>query len=181
MSRTILILEDEPDIRELLAIALDGPGMRCELSGHLAEAKTLAQRLKPDFVLTDINVPDGSGLDLLSYVREHLPGTPCVVITAFGDMDSAIKAMRCGAIDYLTKPINLKELKAVIKDQLKERPHQTVEMAESEVADAPVDSDDKVALLNALEQTRWNKRAAADLMGLTYRQSRYRLEKHGIQ
>lgn len=185
MSHTILILEDEPDIRELLAIALEGPGLHCELTGHLAEAKSLAQRLKPDFVLTDIHLPDGSGLDFLTFLRERLPGTPCAVITAFGDMDSAITAMRNGAIDYLTKPLDLRELKALIKRHLQEPNRRPAAPAKPDTPPATptpaVETGDKHALLSALEATRWNKRAAADRMGLSYRQFRYRLEKHGIQ
>lgn len=185
MSKTILILEDEADIRELLAIALEGPELHCELTAHLSEAKSLFHALKPDFVLTDIRVPDGSGLELLAHVAEHAPATPCAVLTAYGDFDSAVAALRAGAVDYLTKPVNMRALKRMIREKLESArtpiAGRAGVSATVAAANDAVHDRDKLHLLEALEATRWNKRAAAERLGLSYRQFRYRLQKHNIQ
>ncbi|MEM9604238.1 MAG: response regulator [Pseudomonadota bacterium] len=188
MSKTLLILEDEPDIRELLAIALESAELHCELASHLSDAKSLVTRLKPDFILTDIRLPDGSGLDLLSFAREHAPNTPCAVLTAYGDMESAVTALRAGAVDYLTKPVDMRALKRLLKETLAESPRTPERPAPAAAPTPPCDAangdvltEDKLPLLEALEATRWNKRAAAERLGLSYRQFRYRLQKHNIQ
>ncbi|MEM7378224.1 MAG: response regulator [Pseudomonadota bacterium] len=188
MSKTLLILEDEPDIRELLAIALESSELHCELASHLSDAKSLITRLKPDFILTDIRLPDGSGLDLLSFAREHTPNTPCAVLTAYGDMESAVTALRAGAVDYLTKPVDMRALKRLLKDKLADTPA-VPEPRMTAVPPTPMRiaanedalTEDKLPLLEALEATRWNKSAAAERLGLSYRQFRYRLQKHNIQ
>ena len=115
------------------------------------------------------------------------PNTPCAVLTAYGDLDSAVTALRAGAVDYLTKPVNMRELKRMIKSKLEQAPvGSESDKSPSAQPSAPaandvLTADDKLPLLEALEATRWNKRAAAERLGLSYRQFRYRLQKHNIQ
>lgn len=114
----ILIVDDEPDIRELLEITLG------RLKVDTLSVATLEQAhkalLKETFALclTDMRLPDGDGLDFISFTQEYYPHMPIVMITAHGSMDTAIIALKAGAYDYLTKPIDLNRLRDIIKSAL---------------------------------------------------------------
>ena len=181
---TILILEDEPDIRELIAIALTSSKVQCELCSHVSDALSMLKKIKPDFVLTDLQLPDGTGLDLLKESRALYPDVAVAVITAFADTDSAIEALRLGAVDYLKKPIDTTALRALVKQQLEK--NTASDLATTMARPAPVieetstHDDEHSQIVAALEQHRWNKRAAAVTLGLSYRQLRYRISKLGL-
>ncbi len=182
---TVLILEDEPDIRELIAMALTNRDVQCELCSHVSDAVSVLKRQKPDFVLTDLKLPDGSGLELLKESRALYPDVDVAVITAFADTDSAIEALKLGAVDYLKKPINTTALRALVKQQLNKESSSATTAPSTNTSDAPppVDAEpqeEREALVATLEQHRWNKRAAATALGLSYRQLRYRVSKWGL-
>lgn len=176
---TILILEDEPDIRELIAITLSSSKVQCELCSHVGDALSMLKRIKPDFVLTDLKLPDGTGLDLLKESRALYPDVSVAVITAFADTDSAIEALRLGAVDYLKKPIDTTALRTLVKQQL-EKSTESFAPATEDVAPRVEPNDEYSQIVAALEQHRWNKRAAAVTLGLSYRQLRYRISKLGL-
>jgi two-component system, NtrC family, response regulator PilR len=114
-----LIIDDEPDIRELLEITLTRMDIDCIPSENLRSAYALLKENKFDICLTDMRLPDGNGLELVSYIQENNPQLPVAVITAHGNMESAIQALKSGAFDFLSKPVDLEILRNLVKTALK--------------------------------------------------------------
>jgi two-component system, NtrC family, response regulator PilR len=114
-----LIIDDEPDIRELLEITLTRMDIDCIPSENLCSAYALLKENKFDICLTDMRLPDGNGLELVSYIQENNPQLPVAVITAHGNMESAIQALKSGAFDFLSKPVDLEILRNLVKTALK--------------------------------------------------------------
>ena len=115
---TVLVVDDEADIRELLELSLLRMGLTVESAGSVAEAKALLQSHEFDLCLTDMRLPDGDGLELVRHVGAHCMDLPVAVITAFGSMENAVAALKSGAFDYLTKPLSLDQLRTLIKSAL---------------------------------------------------------------
>jgi two-component system, NtrC family, response regulator PilR len=114
-----LIVDDEPDIRELLELTLDRMAIATRSAEDLAEAKALITQNAFDLCLTDMNLPDGNGLDLVDYIQNLPNPLPVAVITAHGSMDSAILAMKKGAFDFVSKPIDLSGLRQLVSSAVK--------------------------------------------------------------
>ncbi|NMC79394.1 MAG: response regulator [Chloroflexi bacterium] len=115
MSVTILIVDDEENARQFIGHFLTGKGYEVIGVGTLADARNCIQRGDGDSVLLDVNLPDGFGPNLL-YETAHLPvRPPIIMITAFGDIEMAVDAMKNGAHDFLTKPIQLAQLEHSIQ------------------------------------------------------------------
>jgi two-component system response regulator PilR (NtrC family) len=115
----ILVIDDEPDIRELLEITLSRMGMDTAAAADLGQARVLLAESSFDLCLTDLRLPDGSGIELVEHIQEHHPNLPVAVITAYGSMDTAIAALKAGAFDFLSKPIDLTRLRTLIESALK--------------------------------------------------------------
>lgn len=115
----VLIVDDEPDIRDLLAITLQRMGLRTLLAKGRREAETLILDHKPDLCLTDMKMPDGSGLDLVAWIQEHVPGMPVAVITAHGNVASAVNALKLGAFDFVSKPLDVNDLRRLVSAALR--------------------------------------------------------------
>ncbi len=114
-----LIVDDEPDIRELLELTLDRMGIQTHIAENIEDAKALLQQKSFDLCLTDMKLPDGNGLDLVDYIQKLPKPLPVAVITAHGNMDTAIQAMKKGAFDFVSKPIDLAGLRQLIGSALK--------------------------------------------------------------
>ncbi len=113
-----LVVDDEPDIRELLEITLNRMDIRTCCAENLGQARELLCSQRFDLCLTDMRLPDGDGLDLVDYIQEQGLLLPVAVITAHGSMDTAIKAMKKGAFDFLTKPVDLSALRQLVANAL---------------------------------------------------------------
>lgn len=113
-----LVVDDEPDIRELLEITLNRMDINTCSAENLAVARQLLASQRFDLCLTDMRLPDGDGLDLLDYIQESGLTLPVAVITAHGSMDTAIKAMKKGAFDFLSKPVDLAALRQLVSNAL---------------------------------------------------------------
>ncbi len=113
--RTILVVDDEPALREVLQVRLSDWGYGVELASDGASAREAVERLQPDLVISDVVLPDASGLDLLDLLRGPAPGRPVILITAFGSIDVAVEAMKRGAFDFLTKPLDYDKLSSLVK------------------------------------------------------------------
>ena len=110
----ILVVDDEPDLRTLYELTLLREGYRVEAAADLAQARQHLQEKHFDAVITDMRLPDGLGLELLrDMVLQHRPER-CVVITAHGSAENAVEALKAGAFDYLTKPVDLKQFRSVV-------------------------------------------------------------------
>ena len=119
MTFTALIIDDEPDIRELLEITLNRMDIGCTCVGDISSAKTSLEAQQFDICLTDMKLPDGDGVDFVTYVQQHWPQMPVAVITAHGNMETAIQSLKAGAFDFLSKPIDLVLLRSLISGALK--------------------------------------------------------------
>tara|TARA_R110002096_G_scaffold194791_6_gene377185 strand:- start:9407 stop:10747 length:1341 start_codon:yes stop_codon:yes gene_type:complete len=114
-----LVVDDEPDILELLEITLSRMGIASKTAQDLSEAKKLLKSNHFDICLTDLQLPDGNGLELVEYIQTHCPSLPTAVITAFGSMETAINALKLGAFDFVSKPVDLKSLKNLVSSAIK--------------------------------------------------------------
>ena len=119
MVNHILIIDDEADIRELLEITLSRMQLETSAAANIADAKSLLESRSFDLCLTDMRLPDGNGIDLVRFIQENYPSTPVAVITAYGSMDTAIQALKAGAFDFVSKPIDLKLLRHLVDGALK--------------------------------------------------------------
>lgn len=113
-SAKVLVVDDEPDLRTLYELALQREGYQVTAAGSLGQARDVLERQTFDIVITDMRLPDGSGLNILQKVRKDQRGERCVVITAFGSAENAVESLKAGAFDYLTKPVDLKQFRTVI-------------------------------------------------------------------
>jgi len=114
-----LIIDDEPDIRELLEITLNRMDVNSMSAEDLNGAKELLEKHQFNICLTDMRLPDGDGVEFVSYIQEHYSQMPIAVITAHGNMESAIQALKSGAYDFLTKPVDLELLRTLVSTALK--------------------------------------------------------------
>ncbi len=116
--QSVLIVDDEPDIRELLDITLSRMGLQTHSAATLGEAKELIARVQPDLCLTDMRLPDGDGISLVEHIQQEFPHIPVAMITAHGSVETAISALKAGAFDFVSKPIELDNLRRLVSSAL---------------------------------------------------------------
>jgi two-component system response regulator PilR (NtrC family) len=114
----ILIVDDEPDIRELLEITLQRMGKDTLGAEDIGSAIQLLTKHDFDLCLTDMRLPDGNGIELVRHITQNYPDTPVAMITAHGNMESAIEALKAGAFDFVSKPVNLEILRNLVSSAL---------------------------------------------------------------
>ena len=114
-SMQVLVVDDEPNIRRLVEKELGNERRRITTTGTAREARALFNQETFDLALLDMRLPDGSGLDLLVDFQERAPEVQVIIITGFGDVDNAVRAMKMGAYDYITKPFDLDRLALVME------------------------------------------------------------------
>ena len=119
MVSNTLIVDDEPDIRELLTITLQRMDIPSKAAADLNEARTLLAQEDFDLCLTDMRLPDGDGLELVEHIQRLYPELPVAVITAHGNMETAIQALKTGAFDFVSKPVDLENLRNLVSNALK--------------------------------------------------------------
>ncbi len=117
-TRSALIVDDERDIRELLVMTLSRMGVRCDTASNLGDARNQLQRNRYDLCLTDMRLPDGSGIDLVGEISQKYPETPVAMITAFGNVEAAVEALKAGAFDFVAKPVDLPVLRDLVRHAL---------------------------------------------------------------
>ena len=120
MSRVaqVLVVDDEPDIRELLELTLVRMGLDVASVSTIAEAKERLKTERFDLCLTDMRLTDGEGLDLVRHIAGHVADVPVAVITAYGSAENAVAALKAGAFDYVSKPVGLEQLRALVRSAL---------------------------------------------------------------
>ena len=114
----VLIVDDEADIRELLDMTLARMGLECDCAASVAAARQLLEGKAYQLCLTDMRMPDGDGLELVRHIEAHHPTLPVAVITAHGNTENAVAALKSGAFDYLAKPVSLAQLRTLVKSAL---------------------------------------------------------------
>jgi two-component system response regulator PilR (NtrC family) len=117
-TQSVLIVDDEPDIRELLDITLSRMGLHTHSAATLGEAQQKVAEIKPDLCLTDMRLPDGNGITLVEYIQQEFPHIPVAMITAHGSVETAISALKAGAFDFISKPIELETLRKLVNTAL---------------------------------------------------------------
>jgi len=116
--RSALVVDDERDIRELLVLTLGRMGLRVDTAADVAAARAQLAAEKYDLCLTDMRLPDGSGMDLISHISQRFPDTPVAMITAHGNVEAAVEALKAGAFDFVTKPVDLAVLRRLVQNAL---------------------------------------------------------------
>ena len=116
---SVLVVDDEDDIRELLELSLLRMGLVCDTAANLAEAHACLDRGDYRLCLTDMRLPDGDGLDLVAHIQAEHPGLPVAVVSAYGSIDTAIRALKLGAFDFVTKPVELGALRELVRNALR--------------------------------------------------------------
>jgi two-component system response regulator PilR (NtrC family) len=120
MPAQVLVVDDEPDLRALYELTLLREGYRVDAAGSLAEAWQQLDAKKFDAVITDMRLPDGHGLELLHRMLLQQRGERCIVMTAYGSAENAVEALKAGAFDYLTKPVDLKQFRSVVASAIQD-------------------------------------------------------------
>jgi two-component system response regulator PilR (NtrC family) len=137
----VLVVDDEPDLVELVRLTLSRMQLATQAAGDVASAKKLLKSQHFDLCLTDMRLPDGDGLDLLEWMTTHCPGVPCAVITAHGNVESAVRALKLGAFDFVSKPLDLGVLRRIISTAIrlssKESPEATTRTGTQLIGEAP--------------------------------------------
>jgi len=118
-SPLVLVVDDEPDLVELVTLTLARMQLATQSAGDVAGAKKLLKAQRFDLCLTDMRLPDGDGLDLLEWMGTHCPAVPCAVITAHGNVESAVRALKLGAFDFVSKPLDLGVLRRIVSTALR--------------------------------------------------------------
>jgi len=122
----ILIVDDDPGFRKLLETILTGEGYRVTTAATVAEAIGSCERKQYHLIVSDLRLPDGEGLEVLRWSKEHMPETPVIMITGFGTVASAVEAMKLGAADYLGKPLSSPdELRMLVRKALEHSQSET--------------------------------------------------------
>ncbi len=119
MTATALIVDDEADLCRLMQMTLTRMGIKSDVAYDLATAHDLLAKNRYDFCLTDMKLPDGDGLDLVKFINRQDWNMPVAMITAHGNMDIAIEALKLGAFDFVNKPLELPRLKKLVENALK--------------------------------------------------------------
>ena len=114
----VLVVDDEPDIRELLEITLVRMGLGVQSVGSIVEAKERLKAERFELCLTDMRLGDGEGLELVRHIAALANDTPVAVITAYGSAENAVAALKAGAFDYVSKPVGLDQLRALVRSAL---------------------------------------------------------------
>ncbi len=114
-----LVIDDEPDICELLTLTLGRMDIRTESAANVSSAKKLLGKHRFDLCLTDMRLPDGDGLELVDWIQSHATGVPVAVITAHGNVETAVQALKLGAFDFISKPLDLGHLRKIVENALR--------------------------------------------------------------
>lgn len=114
-----LVVDDEPDICELVQMTLAKMGLHSEIALNVAAAHRLLAEQSFDLCITDMRLPDGNGIELVEHIRDHYPTIPTAVITAHGNMETAVQALKAGAFDFVSKPVDLNVLRGLVAAALK--------------------------------------------------------------
>lgn len=115
----VLLVDDEPDLLDLLEMDMLRMGLDSARAASVAEAKRLLAARAFDLCLTDMRLPDGEGIEIVRHIAEHAPNTPVAIITAFGSAENAVAALKAGAYDYVEKPVTTDKVRGLVRTALK--------------------------------------------------------------
>src|ERR1700736_1121028 len=116
---SVLVVDDEPDLCELLSITLQRMDLNPRTANNVAVAQRMLKTEQFDLCLTDMQLPDGDGLELVKWIQQYCPSVPVAVITAHGNMETAVRALKLGAFDFVSKPLKLAGLRKLVAAAIK--------------------------------------------------------------
>jgi two-component system, NtrC family, response regulator PilR len=145
----VLIVDDEPDLLELVSLTLSRMNLATRTAADLATARRLLKSERFDLCLTDMRLPDGDGLDLVAWIQESQPSLPCAVITAHGNVESAVRALKLGAFDFVSKPLDLGVLRKLVGSAIR-----LSDRSERELAASTIRGPQLIGASSAMEQLR---------------------------
>ena len=151
LNRPVLVVDDEADIRDLMEMTLMKMGLSVDTAEGVTAAKKKLDKNRYSLVLTDMRMPDGSGLEVVQHIVKQQTDTPVAVITAFGNADQAVQALKIGAFDYLQKPITLSQLRTLVKSAIKVQEENDVPAVAPEAAGKKQPAPKKAAVENVAE------------------------------
>jgi DNA-binding NtrC family response regulator len=180
----VMIVEDEPRLRDLLGDALRGWGLQ-SIAFRTGEDALRAENVDADIVLLDLNLPGIGGLETLAELRQRKIDVPAIVLTGFGDLPAAQRAIELGVSAFLTKPCRLGELEQAIDRFRRQLTHEPVVLEENATTSAvPVagtstlDEVERQHILDALARHNGNRTATAAALGISRRTLQYRLAEY---
>jgi two-component system, NtrC family, response regulator PilR len=138
--QTVLVIDDERDIRELLTITLGRMDLQVDSVGTVTEARRALGERSYDLCFTDMRLPDGSGQEIIEFIAETCPDTPVAMITAYGNVDAAVNALKAGAFDFVSKPVDIQMLRGLVRTALR----LAEEKRESGAAGKTADSNERL-------------------------------------
>ncbi|HET7662920.1 MAG TPA: sigma-54 dependent transcriptional regulator [Rhodanobacteraceae bacterium] len=160
-TQSVLVVDDERDIRELLTITLGRMNLEVETAASVSDARKLLAERSWDLCFTDMRLPDGSGQELIELIAEKYPDTPVAMITAYGNVDAAVTALKAGAFDFVSKPVDIKMLRQLVQTALRlaggqdaSREPDTTEIAPADNAQASHIADRLVGDSAPIQQVR---------------------------
>lgn len=118
LQKTVLIVDDESDLQEIMGGVLTPLGVQCVYASNGKDAISIIENVFPDVIVSDINMPQMSGLDVLAYLKEQGIFTPMILVTGYGDREKMRKAWHLGAYDFLDKPLKFDVLKSTVQSAL---------------------------------------------------------------
>ena len=151
LNRPVLVVDDEADIRDLMEMTLMKMGLSVDTAEGVTAAKKKLDKNRYSLVLTDMRMPDGSGLEVVQHIVKQQTDTPVAVITAFGNADQAVQALKIGAFDYLQKPITLSQLRTLVKSAIKVQEENDAPVIAPEAAGKKQPAPKKAAAENVAE------------------------------
>lgn len=168
----ILVVEDQQPEREALSRLLRTRGFQVVAARNVTEA-TAVSELPIDLVISDLRLGNENGIDLLQFWSKHHPGVPVILVTAYGEVESAVSAMKLGAVDYLTKPLNPERLLILVDRYSVARQQANVK------PDANLHDLERLAILSALDRFQGNRTRAAESLGISVRTLQRKLKQWG--
>src|SRR6185312_11185400 len=116
---TALVIDDERDIRELLTITLGRMGLKVDTASDVADATRRLAETRYALCFTDMRLPDGSGQEIIELIAAKYPETPVAMITAYGNVDAAVNALKSGAFDFVSKPVDINMLRRLVQTAMR--------------------------------------------------------------
>ncbi|MGH8113931.1 MAG: sigma-54-dependent transcriptional regulator [Rhodanobacteraceae bacterium] len=117
--QTVLVIDDERDIRELLSITLGRMDLDVDTAANVSDAKKMLSEVQYDLCFTDMRLPDGTGQELIELIARDHPDTPVAMITAYGNVEAAVDALKAGAFDFVSKPVDIHMLRRLVQTALR--------------------------------------------------------------
>jgi DNA-binding NtrC family response regulator len=165
MKPRVLVIDDDPGLAEVIELLLSREGYAALRAGTVEDGVEQALSAAPDVVVTDLKLPDGTGLDVVQRVRAARPELPLILITSYSSLDSAIGALRAGAVNYLIKPFENEEFLNAVQRALAARraPPLAIEQYIRDVVERYQDSHSEIELARMLgigRKALWMRRRA---------------------